>query len=353
MARPDVDALLPLSTLPTDRVIRVQGPTVAQMAVALDPLPAAAPVVISCELGDVSATPTAVRDHLLERLEAVARAQVQTWLPTAEHVQSGSAAERRTTRLLAKEIGTTTEHFGPFLADLADAALTGQTRPPRFDPETRARGLARLLCSCYGRDALVLMLFAPHRLRVEAQQSLGTAGQWLANTARIGGWILGDGLVDNDRFPVVTMEVPDYLDHLLAPTDDAPVLEFPVLTGRPHPGSTVEMSVEAALAGRGWARGRAWNQLYCPHPLALPLRVDLMWPTERVVVELDGPDHRGALKYADDRRRDNALTLGGYAVLRLSNDEVTADLPRALAMIEELLATRRRDEGTPGEDRSR
>lgn len=83
MARPDVDALLPLSTLPTDRVIRVQGPTVAQMAVALDPLPAAAPVVISCELGDVSAAPTAVRDHLLERLEAVARAQVQTWLPAA------------------------------------------------------------------------------------------------------------------------------------------------------------------------------------------------------------------------------------------------------------------------------
>jgi very-short-patch-repair endonuclease len=77
-----------------------------------------------------------------------------------------------------------------------------------------------------------------------------------------------------------------------------------------------------------------------------------MWPAERVVVELDGPDHRGALKYADDRRRDNALTLGGYAVLRFLNDEVTADMSRVLAMIEELVVARRRDERTPGEHRS-
>ncbi|CAN5865861.1 hypothetical protein BH10ACT9_BH10ACT9_10240 [soil metagenome] len=345
-------SVLALSTLPTDRVVRVHGPSVAQMAVALDPLPVGAPVVVTCELTEVSAVAAQVRDELLARLESVARAQLRVWLPAADHVGDGSDLERRTVRRLARETGSTSQHFGPFLADLAEEALTGRPRAPQFDPETRARGLARLLRGCYDRDALVLMLCAPHSLSPDSRQALGSAGQWLANTAQIGAWIIGDDLVDADRFPVITLPVPDYLDQLAPPNrPDAPPLEFPVLAGRPHPGSAVETSLETALAGRDWACERAWNQLYCPHSLAPPIRVDLMWPAERVVVELDGPDHRGALKYADDRRRDNALTLGGYAVLRFLNDEVTTDMSRVLAMIEEVLKARR-DERTPGEHRS-
>ena len=350
VARPDSDHLLALSTLPTDRVVRVQGATVEQMALALDPLPTAAPVVVTCELTEVSVNPAQVREELLGRLETVARAQLRVWLPAAEHVTDGSDADRRTVRRLAQEIGTTSEHFGPFLADLA----AGQAGSPRFDPETRARGLARLLRSCYDRDGVVLLLWAPHRLAPDARRALGAAAHWLANTASVGSWAFGDGLLDTERFPVVGVTVPPHLTEPVHPGGyRRPAVEFPVLSGRPHPGSMVEMQFEDALARCGWAHGRAWNQLYRSHPLSPALRVDLMWPAERVVVELDGPDHRSAVKYADDRRRDNALTLGGHAVLRFSNEQVVADLARALAMIEELLMARRQDERTSGEHRSR
>jgi very-short-patch-repair endonuclease len=68
-----------------------------------------------------------------------------------------------------------------------------------------------------------------------------------------------------------------------------------------------------------------------------------MWVDERVVVEIDGPDHRGVLKYADDRRRDNGLVLAGFAVLRFTNDEIADDAARVLAMIERLLSSKREE----------
>ncbi|HEV7419486.1 MAG TPA: DUF559 domain-containing protein [Mycobacterium sp.] len=98
---------------------------------------------------------------------------------------------------------------------------------------------------------------------------------------------------------------------------------------------------------RGWAVGRIWNQVYASHSLVPPIRVDLMWPDERCVVEIDGPDHRGVLKYSDDRRRDNGLVLDGFAVLRFTNGEISDDPQRVLAVIERLLINKRRDEGNP------
>jgi hypothetical protein len=70
-----------------------------------------------------------------------------------------------------------------------------------------------------------------------------------------------------------------------------------------------------------------------------------VWLTERCVVEIDGPDHRGSSKYAADRRRDNGLTLDGFAVLRFTNDEIDDDPARVLAVIHSLLSRKRNDEG--------
>jgi very-short-patch-repair endonuclease len=72
-----------------------------------------------------------------------------------------------------------------------------------------------------------------------------------------------------------------------------------------------------------------------------------MWPRERCVVEIDGPDHRGVLKYADDRRRDNGLVLDGFAVLRFTNDEIDDDPARVVGTIERLLVEKRNGEGKP------
>ena len=72
------------------------------------------------------------------------------------------------------------------------------------------------------------------------------------------------------------------------------------------------------------------------------IRVDLVWPREKCVVELDGPDHLDTDKYAADRVRDRALQRAGFLVLRYTNDEVLGDAARVLGELERFLEDRRR-----------
>jgi very-short-patch-repair endonuclease len=111
--------------------------------------------------------------------------------------------------------------------------------------------------------------------------------------------------------------------------------------GRPHPASRAEQRLEAALSANAWARGRAWNQPYRSGPLSTLIYVDLAWFAERVVVEVDGPEHRGMAHYESDRRRDNELGLHGFTVLRFTNDTVLGDVDAVVADIERCIETRR------------
>ncbi|MCJ2086175.1 DUF559 domain-containing protein [Methylobacterium sp. E-005] len=70
-------------------------------------------------------------------------------------------------------------------------------------------------------------------------------------------------------------------------------------------------------------------------------RVDLLCPTLRVVVELDGPEHRAEPKFGADRHRDYELLTAGYLVLRLTNDQVATDLPLAIEKIRAVIRLRR------------
>lgn len=325
---------LPFPDLPTNRVIHLGGITIEEFAVAVDPLPENAPVILTLRITE-AADPSHAVSAALDAMESVARAQLRAWLPAADQITGTSDLDRRTVRRLARETAATTELFGPYLADIAESALVQRPVATRYDADTRADSLAAILVAGYRREAVVLALWSADPAPLTAQQAMGTAAHWLAGRG-IGVWVLGDGVVEPGRFPTITLAGPTEVSGSVAPE-----VGFPVLAGRPHPGSAVEHGLELRLARHSWARGRTWNQVYQSHPLSPPIRVDLMWPAEQVVVELDGPDHRGIVKYSDDRRRDNTLTLGGYAVLRFTNNEVTGDLSRVLAMIEQLLATRR------------
>jgi very-short-patch-repair endonuclease len=70
--------------------------------------------------------------------------------------------------------------------------------------------------------------------------------------------------------------------------------------------------------------------------------VDLLWTQGRVVVEVDGDDHRDAYKFAADHRRDFELQISDYAVLRLINQEVLTDTAMAIARIREFVRHRRK-----------
>jgi hypothetical protein len=52
-------------------------------------------------------------------------------------------------------------------------------------------------------------------------------------------------------------------------------------------------------------------------------RVDFAWPSRRVLVEVDGfAYHADRVSYRNDRRRQNALEIAGWLVLRLTWEDV-------------------------------
>jgi very-short-patch-repair endonuclease len=269
------------------------------------------------------------------------------WLPRADVITDSSDFDRRTVRELAHQKAADTVHFGPFLAEMAEAALTGHRPPGRFAPELRIRGLAGIIADSFGRGGIVLLVGpSVSPAHEDEQRRMAMTYEWLVTHGNIGVWLLADTLPLVDRYQTWQLSVPDYVDALAAiGAESWPAPDFPALAGRPHPGSVAEQTLERSLARFEWALGRTWNQEYASHSLAPPIRVDLMWPAERCVVEIDGPDHRGGLKYAADRRRDNGLTLDGFAVLRFTNEEILDDPARVLAVIESLLSKKRHDEG--------
>jgi very-short-patch-repair endonuclease len=329
-----------LSAIPAGHVVRLSGVTPEQLAVMAHPLPPGAPVVLRYRLSTVPAGATAVVDAMLDRLEAVARDLLPAWLPEAELLDAAGDHDRRVVRMLARRRAAGTSHFGPFLAAMAESALLAQPRREEFSRQTRVRGLTRLLGDAYGRDAVAVLTELPAGMTAGEQAQVAAAVQWLSDYGDLGVWLAADALPEVDRIATVALSAPAAAD-----VATGPAVDYPAPIGRPHPASRAEQTLERCLARCAWAGGREWNQIRSGHPLVPLIRVDLMWQAERCVVEIDGPDHRGALKFADDRRRDNALTLDGFAVLRFTNDEVVDDPVRVLATIERLLSTRRRQKG--------
>lgn len=338
---------LSLSQIPADQVVRLAGLTDAQLAVSLDPLPERVPVVIRCRLSSPP-SPSGFVDDVLERLESVALDLFPAWLPDAGAITTSSDFDRRVVRQLAHRHAGGSEHFGPFLADMAEAAVSGDTPDRGYGPEVRAIGLARIIAHSYHRAGVVLLVGPVERSSShDEQRHVALACEWLVSHGAIGVWLAPGALSLVDRYPTWQLSVPGFVATLSAKltAELPPEVDYPALAGVPHPSSAVEQTLERCLARCDWAAGRTWNQEYVSHALAPPIRVDLMWSAERCVVELDGPDHRGSLKYAADRRRDNGLTLDGFAVLRFTNDEIIDDPRRVLDVIERLLATKRNCEG--------
>ena len=69
--------------------------------------------------------------------------------------------------------------------------------------------------------------------------------------------------------------------------------------------------------------------------------VDFLWPSERLIVEVDGwQSHRGRTAFEADRARDARLKLLGYDVLRFTWRQVTRERAAVTETIRTLLAAR-------------
>ncbi|MEV0131175.1 DUF559 domain-containing protein [Dactylosporangium sp. NPDC050688] len=326
----------------------------ALLSVALDPMPAGAPAVVRFR----PAAAKYVGDHVNAFLEALDHAALNLfprWLPAAEHFDGASALSVAAVRAAAAETAGRSQHFGPFLAFTAERAVRhrrGDVVPDRirFPAEVRARGLGAILADAYQRPSVAVLVDVPDRLDPDGERALVAAAIWLAEQGRFTVWLAGQAPQAVDRIPIVQMALPDDLAHLAADTtpiarpDDRPVLPvltYPPLTGAPRADSPAELALERALAPHLWARSRQWNHVLEWHLLGKAYRLDLYWPDDGLVVEVDGDDHRERWKFADDRHRDARLQLLGHDVLRFTNDQVLTDPLAAALTIRDLLLLRR------------
>lgn len=273
-------------------------------------------------------------------LTASTAALYPAWLPDAVGVTEAAGAGAIAVRRVANRVAASTDLFGPFLEAIAVAALTygRNATVAGYSVQTVVRECHKLVLRSYGRRAaLVLALPEP----LTERQELALLG--LADLDAFAVRMVGPGahLLRRVRIERPVSASP------AAPSVPAYVTP---LSGRPSPISDVEGRLEAYLARLPWAAHRRWNHTLAPGPLEPALRVDLLWESERCIVEIDGPEHAAAARYAADRRRDRVLQQMGYAVLRFTNEDVRADLERVAGEIAAYLAGARGRAGTMGKD---
>jgi very-short-patch-repair endonuclease len=337
--------------IPTGRVTFLAGPSFDTVLVALDPLPATAPPVISYQPGSAAGDHQQV-EMVLDAIEQAVLGLFPAWLPGAKGVLEPDDAAISVVRAQAFRIAAKSHHFGPFLADLAEAALRHHPIPAgAYAPMVRGAGLARVVADAYNRSTAVLLVDVPEGLTAGNEGRLASAVEWLAGQTGMAVWLTGAPMKTIDRFNSISLASDTLLQGRSGagtispqPTPSAPKgdkVGVPPIGGRPRADSAAETALENALSDHGWAKGRAWNQTYHVHPLALPYRLDLWWKAESCVVEIDGPEHCVPVRYAADRRRDVDLQLDGHVVMRYTNDQVLTDVHMVLAQIERMLTSRR------------
>lgn len=131
--------------------------------------------------------------------------------------------------------------------------------------------------------------------------------------------------------------------HAITPRDILATLR------RGHPGSgRLRAALEQHVPGYGEARSRLerrFRELLIAHDIPLPLRnqrigphlVDCLWAQARVVVELDGGQHRREHQRAVDAGRDLYLRELGYLPLRYGWREVRDRAPAVAAELRALV----------------
>jgi len=108
--------------------------------------------------------------------------------------------------------------------------------------------------------------------------------------------------------------------------------------GSPHPLSETEQRLEKALrSDKELALLFDCNQFIETVRGTRP-KVDFVWPPGRMIIELDGySSHGNRAAFMYDRHRDYELTLTGYTVLRLANEEIAQDIGKAIEKIRDIV----------------
>ncbi|MEU8374617.1 DUF559 domain-containing protein [Micromonospora sp. NPDC048894] len=326
-----------LAALPTDRVVQIPGVPTGTVAATVTGEPVG-PAAVVLQPGPTRTAGSFVH-AVLDELERVAVGLLPGWLPEAADLPRADPYGLAAVRAAAVARARGSAHSAAFLAHLATVALSGR-RPPvdPFPPEIRCPGLTRVVAQGFGRPRANLLIEVPAGLDPAGEQAVVAGAEWLCHHGRVGVWLAGAPLRHEDRVVTVVL-TREAADGQRGPVPTTP----PAVVGRPHPGSATEALLEAALAGQSWSAGRIWNRYHQPHPLSPAVCLDLLWPDERCVVEIDGPEHCRPDRFEADRQRDVRLQLDGYAVLRFTNARINHDVGAVVHQIGTLIQARRRD----------
>jgi very-short-patch-repair endonuclease len=231
----------------------------------------------------------------------------------------------------------------PWLQSAAPLVLDG--RLPRVSGTIAALELAQLALTI-SRYGLVIVADTSSAMRTNCNSAaMVHALEWIAQHSNGAVIALFTGLPTN----VPPFDRILYRAHLMAAELGAetardqmrPPEREPWIApwrGLPHPLSQSEQRLAKALAA-----DRELASLFCFNQFVDTVRgsrpkVDLVWAEGRLVVELDGYDSHGSrIAFMYDRHRDCELTLSGYTVLRLANDEIELDVEKAIEKIRDMV----------------
>ncbi|WP_337176007.1 DUF559 domain-containing protein [Paludisphaera sp.] len=227
------------------------------------------------------------------------------------------------------------------------AALCERGRPPLprgWTASDSARRLARAIDAAPLAVALAADDAAPPS---GALLGLARAAEWLAREAPARVLVVApDSLAGSAELDAVAFDATYVRTAAPAKAEEPPAprpgARISPLIGRPNPMSGGEKLLAERLGRDADLAGLfRYNVRVETARRTRPL-VDLVWEEGKVVVEVDGYYfHRDERAFSGDRNRDYELTISGYLVLRLPEDEVVADVGLAVEKIRDVVAVRR------------
>lgn len=240
----------------------------------------------------------------------------------------------------------------------AAARLALDNRPPRVSGVLAATELAQLALAV-SRSGLVIAADVDAACARLGAAAVVHALEWIAQHSHGAVVALFSKLPPNEppfdrilygaRFMIAgTNATPGAVAPVAAASTDHEPWLAP-WRGLPHPLSETEQRLARALgADPELASLFSFNQFVDTQRGSRP-KVDLLWMEGRLVVELDGygvHGNRAAFMY--DRHRDYELTLSGYTVLRLADDEIAQDIEKAIEKIRDLVNLRQKRAASEG-----
>ncbi|MGC4070606.1 MAG: DUF559 domain-containing protein [Polyangiaceae bacterium] len=210
-----------------------------------------------------------------------------------------------------------------------------------------AEQLRQLALALDPKGPLVLLLVSDPVAPPTRIHALARAAEWLASHASVAVILVvpepwrGKPELDVVGYEPVSWETSEFSDpdELPLPEIGPRILVEPTI-GQPHPASRAEQRLyDCLMQDASLSKLFRFNQRVIAFQNQ-PFRVDLLCEEHRIVVEVDGNEHRAARKYREDRDRDYRLLAAGYWTLRLTNEDVFSDIALVMAKLRNLIDVR-------------